>query len=119
MVDRRPPSAFGVCVHRRLNPVENTVDFLGRPQDSGFDRLAHLLNLPDGLIHGVIDLGNAGVGIGIVPESVALRHAKTMQIALVRLNDGWAERKLKICVRSVKDLPPIARALVDRLMMDV
>jgi hypothetical protein len=34
----------------------------------------------------------------------------------VRLNDAWAERKLKICVRSVKDLPPFARALVDRLM---
>jgi DNA-binding transcriptional LysR family regulator len=60
----------------------------------------------------------AGVGIGIVPESVALRHGKTMQIALVRLNDAWAERKLKICVRSVKDLPPFARALVDRLMAD-
>jgi DNA-binding transcriptional LysR family regulator len=60
----------------------------------------------------------AGVGIGIVPESVALRHAKTLQIAIVRLNDAWAERKLKICVRSVRELPPFARALVDRLMQD-
>jgi DNA-binding transcriptional LysR family regulator len=58
----------------------------------------------------------AGVGIGIVPESVALRHRKTMQIAIVGLNDPWAERKLKICVRSLKDLPPFARVLVDRLM---
>ncbi|WP_341317953.1 hypothetical protein WN982_22770 [Paraburkholderia sp. IMGN_8] len=31
----------------------------------------------------------------------------------------WAERKLKICVRSVKDLPPFARVLVDRLMAGV
>jgi DNA-binding transcriptional LysR family regulator len=57
----------------------------------------------------------SGVGIGIVPESVAVRHAKTLKIAIVGLNDAWAERKLKICVRSLKDLPPFARALVDRL----
>jgi DNA-binding transcriptional LysR family regulator len=61
----------------------------------------------------------AGVGMGVVQESVALRHAKTMQISIVRLNDPWAERKLKICVRSLKDLPPFARALVDRLMAGV
>ncbi|MFL9911444.1 LysR substrate-binding domain-containing protein [Paraburkholderia sp. RL17-337-BIB-A] len=61
----------------------------------------------------------AGVGIGIVPESVALRHKKTMQIAIVGLKDAWAERKLKICVRSVKDLPPFARVLVDRLVAGV
>jgi DNA-binding transcriptional LysR family regulator len=61
----------------------------------------------------------AGVGNGVVPESVALRHAKTMQISIVRLNDPWAERKLKICVGSLMDLPPFARALVDRLMAGV
>lgn len=56
-----------------------------------------------------------GVGIGMVPESVARRHAKTLKVAIIRLNDAWAERKLKICVRNLSDLPPIARALVDRL----
>jgi DNA-binding transcriptional LysR family regulator len=56
-----------------------------------------------------------GVGIGMVPESVARRHARTLKIAIIRLNDAWAERKLKICVRNLNDLPPIARALVDRL----
>lgn len=60
-----------------------------------------------------------GVGIGIVPESVAKRHGKTLKIRLIRLNDPWAERKLKICVRSMKDLPPLARALVDRLTSTV
>ena len=56
-----------------------------------------------------------GVGIGIVPESVAKRHGKTLNIRMIRLNDPWAERKLKICVRSMNDLPPLARALVERL----
>lgn len=40
-------------------------------------------------------------------------------IAIVALSDAWAERKLKICVCSVKDLPPFARALVDRLMAGI
>jgi DNA-binding transcriptional LysR family regulator len=56
-----------------------------------------------------------GVGIGLVPESVAQRHAKSMNIRMIRLNDAWAERKLKICVRSLNELPPIARVLVDCL----
>lgn len=57
----------------------------------------------------------AGVGIGIVPESVAIRHGKTMTIRTIRLKDLWAERKLKICVRSYKDLPLFSRELVDML----
>jgi DNA-binding transcriptional LysR family regulator len=60
----------------------------------------------------------AGVGIGMVPSSVARRHAKSMSIAIVPLNDAWAERKLKICVRALADLPPFARELVERLMAD-
>ncbi|WP_144107581.1 LysR family transcriptional regulator [Paraburkholderia sp. BCC1886] len=56
-----------------------------------------------------------GVGIGLVPESVAQRHAKRMNFRMIRLNDHWAERKLKICVRSLNELPPIARVLVDCL----
>ena len=58
----------------------------------------------------------AGVGIGVVPESVARRHKKTMDIAIVRMNDAWSERKLKICVRSLQDLPPFARQLVSLLV---
>jgi DNA-binding transcriptional LysR family regulator len=57
----------------------------------------------------------AGVGIGVVPGSVAARHAKTMNIRIVNLNDAWSERKLKICVRSVKDLPQFSRELIDML----
>jgi DNA-binding transcriptional LysR family regulator len=60
----------------------------------------------------------AGVGIGVVPRSVALRHARTLSIAIVPINDPWAERKLKICVRALAELPPFARALVERLMAD-
>src|SRR3569623_796398 len=59
---------------------------------------------------------DAGVGVGIVAQPVALRHRKMMQIAPVGVHDPWAQRKFRFCVRSRKDLPPFARGLVDRLM---
>lgn len=57
----------------------------------------------------------AGVGIGIVPQSVAERHAKVLDIAMVQLSDSWAERRLQVCVRDYSALSPFAQTLVDRL----
>jgi DNA-binding transcriptional LysR family regulator len=55
------------------------------------------------------------VGLGIVPETTARRAARTMAIAIVGLKDEWALRNLTICVRSLPDLPPYARQLVEHL----
>ena len=60
-----------------------------------------------------------GVGIGVIPESVALRFARTLNIALVPLTDDWALRELQICVRDRDALPAFARELVDMLVADV
>lgn len=60
----------------------------------------------------------ANVGIGILPESAARRHARTMSLALVRLSDEWAVRNLNICVRRFDALPSFARELVDFLSSD-
>lgn len=64
---------------------------------------------------GVCRLVEAGVGIGVVSESAASRHAATMRIKVVRLRDEWALRKLRICVRSAEQLPSFARDLVEAL----
>jgi len=56
------------------------------------------------------------VGIGIMPESAASRHRKTMGIRVVQLSDEWALRDLKICIRHQKDLPPFARDLIDLIV---
>ena len=53
----------------------------------------------------------AGVGLGIVPETTAERAARTMAIHTVTLEDSWAARDLTLCIRSLKDLPPSARQL--------
>jgi hypothetical protein len=50
-----------------------------------------------------------------VPETTANRAVKTMDLAVVRLDDEWAARDLTICVRSLDDLAPYARQLVESL----
>lgn len=60
-------------------------------------------------------LVEAGVGIGIVPRSSALRHARTMRLAVVALRDDWARREIKIVSRAAAALPQLARDLVEHL----
>src|SRR5690606_38282899 len=40
----------------------------------------------------------AGVGIGVLPEMTARRHAELTRIAIIQLQDEWAARELRICV---------------------
>jgi DNA-binding transcriptional LysR family regulator len=59
----------------------------------------------------------ANLGVGILPESIARRHEKTIAIRIVRLTDSWAAQKLQICVRC-DSLPQLAREVVDLLAED-
>ncbi len=61
----------------------------------------------------------AGVGIGIIPESAARRHSRTMQLALVELDEPWAVRERSILVRELDALPGSVRALIATLAPDV
>lgn len=54
----------------------------------------------------------AGVGIGILPESAAQRYARIMSLKLIELADPWSLRASLICVRSFEQLPVFARRLV-------
>lgn len=60
----------------------------------------------------------ADIGVGVLPESAARRHAERMAIAIVGLEDEWALRAMQICVRSLDALPPFARDLVGLLVED-
>lgn len=57
----------------------------------------------------------ADVGVAVVPEAAARRCARSMPLAIVRIRDAWANRKLVICARSFKALPRPAKLLVDHL----
>lgn len=63
----------------------------------------------------VCRLVEAGVGIGIVPETTARLAQRTSSIAIVALEDPWAVRDLTICLRAYGALPASARLLVDLL----
>ncbi len=51
----------------------------------------------------------ANVGIGILPQLAAKRHAKSARIKIVQLLDEWAIRELRICVRKMNELPSFAK----------
>lgn len=55
------------------------------------------------------------VGLGIVPATTAARARRTMDLVTLDLDDPWATRELRICVRSLAGLTPNARRLVDHL----
>ena len=60
----------------------------------------------------------AGVGVGVLPESAASRHAQSMDIAIVPLADAGSVREMQICVRSLEALPSFAQELVQMLVDD-
>src|SRR5690606_27986495 len=60
----------------------------------------------------------SGVGVGVLPESAASRHAHAMDIGLVPLADAWSMRERRCCRRSLEALPSFAQELVDLLVAD-
>ncbi|MEH3040514.1 MAG: LysR family transcriptional regulator [Sphingomonas paucimobilis] len=64
---------------------------------------------------GICRMAGAGAGIGILPESAARRYRRSTGIALIRLRDPWATRRLSLCARDEGDLTAPAKALFDHL----
>jgi DNA-binding transcriptional LysR family regulator len=109
---------------------EQTLDFdhVGLHESSAIH--AFLRQVCDGLHRRLplrIQVGNfeaacrmieANVGVGILPESAASRHAQSMAIRIVPLKDEWSIRALLVCVRKLDALPGFARDLVDLLVAD-
>ena len=56
-----------------------------------------------------------GVGIGIIPESAARRHSRTMNLVTVQLDEEWALRERSVLVRELEALPGVVRALIETL----
>lgn len=52
------------------------------------------------------------VGIAVLPEAAAQRHSGTLPVATVTLDDGWATRELRLCVRTLEGLSAQGRQLV-------
>ncbi|MDR3095570.1 MAG: LysR family transcriptional regulator [Paraburkholderia sp.] len=57
----------------------------------------------------------SGVGIGVIPESAAARHRRTMRLVTVPLSEPWAIRERSLLVRELEGMPGCVRDLVDML----
>ncbi|WZB77248.1 LysR substrate-binding domain-containing protein [Achromobacter insuavis] len=63
-------------------------------------------------------LVEAGVGVGIVPETTADSMRQLLRVTPVALSDAWAARQLLLCVQSRETLSARARRLLDHLLAD-
>jgi DNA-binding transcriptional LysR family regulator len=55
----------------------------------------------------------AGVGVGVIPESAALRHQRMMNLTVKQLDEDWAVRERSIVVREYEALPGCVKALIN------
>lgn len=72
-----------------------------------------------GSFDAVCRMVEAGVGVSIIPQSTALRMQASAGIHIVQLDDDWAERDLKLVMRSLEGLAPHARKLVEDIAPDL
>lgn len=59
---------------------------------------------------------HAGMGVGILPHHVISGHLELLDIKAVPLLEQWAQRELKLCVRSYDALSVAAKQMVDHLL---
>lgn len=57
----------------------------------------------------------AGLGVGILPRAAAGPYVETLGLTAIPLQDGWARRKLHLCIGAKDSLSPAARQLADHL----
>jgi DNA-binding transcriptional LysR family regulator len=100
-------------------------DFIGPQRGSSLDSLVNMATaeLVEPLrmrirVNGfetVCSMVQANFGVGLVPEHCAERYVAAHHLAAVRLAEPWAERKWKLCVRTLASLSVPARLLADHL----
>ncbi|WP_420177806.1 LysR family transcriptional regulator [Kerstersia gyiorum] len=84
-------------------------DFIGLDRESALQRFLADRALREGRrLHLRVQLRSfdaiclmvqAGVGIGIVPETTARRAQHSMRISVIPLRNDWAQRDLRVCLR--------------------
>lgn len=58
----------------------------------------------------------AGVGVGILPESCALRYQGSMRLSVRHLSDAWAYRERSVLIRADHALPRFGQELLDTIV---
>lgn len=66
---------------------------------------------------GVCIMVGHGIGVGIVPRTIARQHRRSTQAVAVPLADAWAQRRLCACFGDWAQLSPAMRSLLQHLGM--
>jgi DNA-binding transcriptional LysR family regulator len=113
-------AARGHCLFREALPYP----FVGMPAEramQGFiEEMAMLCGTPLTVrvrapgFSAIAQLVAQGVGLAVLPEAAAKRNQSLPTVTVV-LDDPWATRELRLCVRSLDELSPQARQLVTYL----
>jgi DNA-binding transcriptional LysR family regulator len=100
-------------------------DFIGLQQDASLHALLHQSALQLGVplririqvrsFEAICRMIATGMGVGVLPEQVVRNYLPALDVAVLRLTDPWAQRELKIGVRSVEALSVTARQMLDHL----
>jgi DNA-binding transcriptional LysR family regulator len=95
--------AVGSSLHSRMLRAANELNRTPklRIQVNSFDALCLMVE--------------AGLGIGIVPKGVTKPYFKGLRLRSIILDEAWANRELKLCVRHFDALPAAAQLLVRHL----
>lgn len=122
--------------HRHVLAAQDSIDFaatvdfdyVGMPEESTMHlflmHAAQKLNRPlniriqVGSFEALARMIEENVGVGIIPESTARRLEKSAAIKNIPLNDDWAVRDQKICVKHMPTLPSYAQKLIHFLVAE-
>jgi DNA-binding transcriptional LysR family regulator len=80
---------------------EQDLPFRCRMQVTSFDALALMVE--------------AGMGIALMPRLIGERFGRLFGLRILRLDEPWAMRELRLCVRDMSNLPRAARLFVEHL----
>jgi DNA-binding transcriptional LysR family regulator len=113
-VSRRRAIAFGETLEFDYIGLEgNSISLLSGGTVRELDKFSKA-RIQVGTLGALCRMVEANLGVGILPESIARRHEKSMAIRILRLTDSWAERQLQIFVRR-GSLPQFANDLINLL----
>jgi DNA-binding transcriptional LysR family regulator len=115
---QHPLSSRGHCLFKEAL----SFPFVGMPAQRAMQRyveeIATLLGTPLTVrvrapsFFSIAQLVAQGVGLAVLPEAAAQRHSEALPAVVVVLDDQWATRELRLCVRKLDELPAQARQLV-------
>jgi DNA-binding transcriptional LysR family regulator len=64
---------------------------------------------------GICEMVSSGIGVGILPVSVAERFSKKLPYLILPLHDQWACRRICICYKNLNSLSPAMAGLIQFL----